>query len=773
MRSSTSAAEAVRQGERASALQGNYLDRLLRAEAAAKPRLRGATADNAVRWADSAPRPEPAPHGGRVRGKACVTLAERILSGFALAGALTYLATPRAIAVANRLRFHDEPTGYKGHERATPYLGGAAVMVGFVAAVLLAAGHASKTAPLLGGAAVMFILGTIDDRRSLGAAPRVLIELALAVLVWATDLGWKLHAGTGLDLALTCLWVLAVVNAFNLFDNMDGAAATMALVVTAGAATIGVVRGDAWLAVGAASLCGACLGFLPRNLSLPAARIFLGDGGSMPVGFTVAVLVMVAADTATATWRSLLVALLLIAIPALDTSLVVFSRRRRGVSVLSGGRVHLPHRARRFLPSARAVVLSLAAIQAALSVLAVLASQGGSALLVISAGLYVLVASLAIIALDTQKIEEFGVEGLTIGSRTLSKRAVVALGVLGLGAGLSPFFFAYYDATKWVPIGLAITLVCAVAIVIRPRRPGGPATLTLSGLLGLGVFSLLSTAWSESVENAVVSGNRWLVYGALTLLLLALVSHERRAAVLLASAGLGIAAVAVSVLARLLESDPASLFLTGRLNAPLGYINGEGCLFAMGVWPCIALAEPRRHVRAGIGAAIATLMGCLAVLSQSRGTALAMAVSLIAVLALAPGRTRRAWGVVLVAGGVAVAGPSLLHVYDHHTAASIPAAIGHSAGYAALLASLVVGILWAVATLAWDRSDARRGLARAGSWLLAVPILIALVLAASSAAHIERDLKTQWHAFVHLTEPGENLPSAASASSSRLLPGGR
>src|SRR5437764_3610753 len=336
-----------------------------------------------------------------------MTLAERLVVGLTLAAGVAYLATPRAIALANRLQFHDKPVGYKGHERATPYLGGAAVMIGFVIAVLIAAGHASKTAPLLGGAAVMFVLGTIDDRRSLGAGPRVLIELALAVLVWATDLGWNLHAGAAVDLALTCLWVVAVVNTFNLFDNMDGAAATMALVVAAGAATIGVVQGDAWLAVGAASLCGSCLGFLPRNLSLPAARIFLGDGGSMPVGFAVAVLVMVAADTAIATWRSLLVALLLIAIPALDTTLVIFSRRRRGVSVLSGGRDHLTHRARRYLPSARAVVLSLAAIQAALSVLAVLASQGGSALLVISASLYVLVASLAIIALDTQKIEEF------------------------------------------------------------------------------------------------------------------------------------------------------------------------------------------------------------------------------------------------------------------------------------------------------------------------------------------------------------------------------
>src|SRR5438552_8856377 len=124
-----------------------------------------------------------------------MTLALRLCTGVALASFITYLATPHAIALANRLKFHDKPIGYKGHERATPYLGGAAVMAGFVIAVLLAAGHASKTAPLLAGAAVMVIVGTIDDRRSLGAAPRLLIELALAVRVWAAGVGWSLHAG--------------------------------------------------------------------------------------------------------------------------------------------------------------------------------------------------------------------------------------------------------------------------------------------------------------------------------------------------------------------------------------------------------------------------------------------------------------------------------------------------------------------------------------------------------------------------------------------------
>src|SRR6185437_4493147 len=114
------------------------------------------------------------------------------------------------------------------------------------------------------------------------------------------------------------------------------------------------------------------------------------------------------------------------------------------------------------------------------------------------------------------------------------------------------------------------------------------------------------------------------VYGALFLLMLALVSHERRGAVLLGAATAGVSAVAVSVLVRMLGSDPGALFLDGRLNSPLGYINGEGCLFAMGVWPWLAAAEARRAIVAGPAAAMATLMACLALLSQSRGTALAI-----------------------------------------------------------------------------------------------------------------------------------------------------
>jgi O-Antigen ligase len=357
--------------------------------------------------------------------------------------------------------------------------------------------------------------------------------------------------------------------------------------------------------------------------------------------------------------------------------------------------------------------------------------------------------------------------------RSISDRsapALMGLIALGLGAGLSPFFFAYYDPSVWVPIGLGLIAASAMGVVARPARPSGPAALALGGLLGLGVWSLASTAWAESVENAVVSGNRWLVYGALLLLMLILLRSERRSAVLLGAAGLGVAAVAISVLARLLGDDPGTLFLGGRLNSPLGYINGEGCLFVIGFWLCFAAAEARRALVAGPAGGMATLMACLALLSQSRGTALAMLGSLVLVVALAPGRTRRVYGLLVVAAGVAAAAPDLLRVYDQRAASAIPTEVGHAAGHAALLAAMAVGVVWALLTAGWElvrtRGPSANRARTVASWLLAVPVVLALTVAVGSAHRIEHDVRDQWHAFTHLAGPDAVASPASSASGS-------
>jgi UDP-GlcNAc:undecaprenyl-phosphate/decaprenyl-phosphate GlcNAc-1-phosphate transferase len=700
---------------------------------------------------------------------------------------LAYLATPYAITVANRLKFYDLPVGYKGHKRPTPYLGGAAVTVAFVAALVVAAGHWDHTLPTVLGVGVLWVVGTLDDRRNVSPLLRVAVELALAALIWGVGLGWKLHAGALADLAATCVWTVAVINAFNLFDNMDGAASTMALVSCLGAAGLGTVAGHAWVSVGAVALAGACLGFLPRNLSSPA-RVFLGDGGSMPVGFAVAVLTMRAAVVSTPGWQALLVGLLLVGVPALDTCLVVVSRRRRGLSVLTGGRDHLTHRTHRFLGSARAVALTLGAAQALVSAVAILASHGGTSFVTIAAIVYLLMAAAAIVLLESRAgngLDAWAEEAVTadgqahasaeerlVALATESRAGDAIVVTLGLGAGLSPFAYAYYDTKVWVSIGLGLTALAAVGLIARPLRPGAPGVLALLGTIGMGLWALASAGWAEAVEDAVVGANRWLAYGALLVLAVTVARTARRARLLLAAAGIGVVVVAASVLVRLMGGDPQALFLGARLNSPLGYVNGEGCLFAIGFWLCFAAAESRRALLAGCGAAGATAMACLALLSQSRGTALAMAFSLVVVLALVPGRARRAYALILVGLALVFAGPSLLHVYDRSYRGAVSLDAAHGAARATVVAALLAGLVWTAAVAGWQRVVASGAVLlrarRTGTWLLAVPVVIGLASGVGSARRIDRELASQWRAFTHLAAPAANR---SSAGQSRLLSG--
>ncbi len=327
----------------------------------------------------------------------------RFLLGFGLASLLVFAATPLAIRVACHLEFFDKPAGYKGHTRPTPYLGGAAVMAGFLLVAGALGGDVGRSAPVLGGAALLWALGTIDDRRHVSPGLRAGLEVALAAAVWALGHGWELGLGPAIDLAATCLWILAIVNAFNLFDNMDGASSTMALVASGAVAILGIIEGDAWLVATGAALSGACFGFLPHNLSRPNARIFLGDGGSMPIGFAVATLVMIGSGGALPGLQGLLIALLLIGIPALDTGLVIVSRRRKGISILTGGRDHLTHRTRRRLHSARAVAGTLGAVQMILAALTLLSVEAGSKHLWLLAAAYVAAAGVTIALLEAEE----------------------------------------------------------------------------------------------------------------------------------------------------------------------------------------------------------------------------------------------------------------------------------------------------------------------------------------------------------------------------------
>ncbi len=278
----------------------------------------------------------------------------------------TLLLTPLATRLAARTGFYDHPVGYKGHDSPTPYLGGTAVIGGMLAAAALFAGGSSDFVPIAIGTVVLLGVGTIDDRYALGPLTRLAIEVAAASVLFAGGIGWDLFASDALNLGLTVVFVTGVVNAFNLMDNMDGATGTVAAVSGATLGVLALAQGSAELAAIVLALSGACLGFLPFNLASPS-RIFLGDGGSMPIGFVVAAAIMAVPGTGDLGWAFVPVAVVLVGLPALDTALVVVSRLRRGAGVFVGGRDHLTHRLRAKLGSARRVALVLAAAQAALT----------------------------------------------------------------------------------------------------------------------------------------------------------------------------------------------------------------------------------------------------------------------------------------------------------------------------------------------------------------------------------------------------------------------
>jgi UDP-GlcNAc:undecaprenyl-phosphate/decaprenyl-phosphate GlcNAc-1-phosphate transferase len=291
----------------------------------------------------------------------------RLAAAFAVALSFTWLAVPLAIRVADRTRFHDVPRGYKGHQQATPYLGGAALMAGFVPAALLFGAGLGGLGAIIACALVLFVVGTIDDRRTVSPLLRILAEIGAGVVLFSSDLGFSAFGSPAANLALTVVFVLGVVNAFNLIDNIDGAAATVAAVSACGLGILSAAGGDVALGALSLALAGACLGFLPRNLASPA-RIFLGDGGSMPIGLVIAAAIMNLPDTGDLDWAMLPVAAVLVGLPALDTSLVIVARLHRGARIHDGARDHLTHRLLGKLGSARRVALVLAGSQAALTV---------------------------------------------------------------------------------------------------------------------------------------------------------------------------------------------------------------------------------------------------------------------------------------------------------------------------------------------------------------------------------------------------------------------
>jgi UDP-GlcNAc:undecaprenyl-phosphate GlcNAc-1-phosphate transferase len=278
--------------------------------------------------------------------------------------AATLLLTPIAVRLALRYDVIDRPdtagAEHKTHSTAIPYLGGLAVGVGMAVVGVLLAGTNGRLLTVLGAALMLAAVGLADDVQSVNPWIRLGFEAAAAVALWTVGVRAGAFETVLLDLPLTVLWVVAVVNAFNMIDNMDGIAAGVAATSAAGIAVIAASDGDFLIASFALATAGAAVGFLYYNV--PPARIFLGDAGSMLLGFLIAALTLDLDLPVGSVAPRLLSTVLLAAVPLFDLSVVVIARIRDRRPLLRGSTDHTSHRlSRGGHPRARVLVIAVAA----------------------------------------------------------------------------------------------------------------------------------------------------------------------------------------------------------------------------------------------------------------------------------------------------------------------------------------------------------------------------------------------------------------------------
>lgn len=339
------------------------------------------------------------------------------LFAFSAACAAALLFTPPVRLLAERLDFLDRPGAYKQHARPVPYGGGLVVLLAVVVALLVVRFLAGRWEELglsfsgilslpaaetdlprkllfvLGGAGFMAAVGLWDDRRPLSPATKFLLQIAAAgaVVFFGDVYVTALVGDTWYMRAATVFWLVLLTNSFNFLDNMDGLCAGTAA-VSAGTLCLITPTASQWpTAAAAAAVVGACVGFLRYNVA--PAKIFLGDTGSLFLGFLLAGL------SVTATYYryhgsvlGLGIPLLVFALPLYDTVSVVVLRLRRGRPPWQGDRSHFSHRLTDLglTPREATATLILAALAVALPATALGELSRARGLLIIGQALLVL-----------------------------------------------------------------------------------------------------------------------------------------------------------------------------------------------------------------------------------------------------------------------------------------------------------------------------------------------------------------------------------------------
>ncbi len=297
---------------------------------------------------------------------------------FFIALAATALATPQARRLAQNLGIVDDPGGRKTQERSIPLLGGLAIIGGMLLAVTLSFFIAYGRIPrpvtgVLLASGIVAAVGLIDDRLQLPFWVKLAGEFCATLVLISFGIHVQLPLPTILNYAITIAWVVGISNAVNFLDNMDGLSTGISAVAASFILLLAIVEGQFLVAALAAALLGATLGFLRYNFF--PAEIYMGDAGSLFLGFMLAVLALQLRFPENSNFVTWMVPVFILFLPIFDMSLVVFSRLHRGVSPNTAGRDHVSHRLVRRGYTPREAVLVLYLIAGACGLLAVYITQ--------------------------------------------------------------------------------------------------------------------------------------------------------------------------------------------------------------------------------------------------------------------------------------------------------------------------------------------------------------------------------------------------------------
>ena len=349
----------------------------------------------------------------------------------ALCATLAAALTPLFAVFARRCGMVVAPRADRWHLRATPLLGGGAIAVAALMSIIVLAPDLQTATVVVTCAGAAVALGLADDLWRLSPNVKLVTQVVIGSALVIGGIQARILGIPALDFVVTVFWIVAIMNAVNLMDNMDGLAGGIVAIAGAALALTSANDGGTAAIVGA-SAAGAALGFLVHNFH--PARVFMGDAGSQLLGFLLAAAALMHTTTGAANIGiAVLAPLTVLALPIFDTALVTTSRRLARQPIGRGGRDHTSHRLAALGLSDRGAVLMLYGVAATMAGVALIAER---ATLLFFPLLTLAVIALVLFGLFLFEVDVYGRKSDRAEPRTPIGRAMFIYGRFGFEVAL-------------------------------------------------------------------------------------------------------------------------------------------------------------------------------------------------------------------------------------------------------------------------------------------------------------------------------------------------